>query len=191
MTKAQEKQLIKRGLFSTGDAEKAGLSRPAISRLVQQGTLLRVGRGLYMHENAKSSPTELGFQIACAKFGPQSAIGGLSALFHYNLIEQVPQQTWIIVPESKTTKELGYRLLRMKVNRTVGIVDKDRYRIVSLERALVEGLKLSSKIGERTALRAVREALSKRLTTEKKVGEMAKALGLLSAVTRYSEAIFA
>lgn len=191
MTKAQEKQLISRGLFSTGEAEKAGLSRPSISRLVQQGTLLRVGRGLYMHKGAKSSPTELGFQIACAKFGPQSAIGGLSALFHYNLIEQVPQQTWVIVPVSKTTKELGYRLLRSKVNRTVGIVDKDGYRIVSLERALVEGLKLSSKIGERTALRAVREALSKRLTTERKIGDMAKALGLLSAITRYSEAIFA
>lgn len=190
MTKTQEKQLIKRGLFSTGDAEKLGLSRPAISRLVQQGTLLRVGRGQYMHKNAKSSPTEIGFQIACAKFGPQSAIAGLSALFHYNLIEQVPQQTWVLVPESKTTKALGYRLLRTKVSRTVGIVDKDRYRIVSLDRALVEGLKLSSKIGERTALRAVREALSKRMTTEKKIGEMAKALGLFSVFVRYSEAIF-
>lgn len=191
MTKKQEKQLIKQGLFSTGDAEKAGISRPTISRLVQQGTLLRVGRGLYIHNRAKSSPTEIGFQIACAKFGPQSAIGGLSALFHYNLIEQVPQQTWIIVPESKTTRALGYRLLRIKTDRSVGIVKKDRYRIVSLERALVEGLKLSSKIGERTALRAVREALSRRLTTEKKLGEMAKALGLLSAVTRHAEAIFA
>jgi len=191
MTKTQEKQLIKRGLFSTGDAEKAGLSRPALSRLVQQGTFLRVGRGLYMHKSAKSSPTEIGFQIACAKFGPQSAVAGLSALFHYNLVEQVPQQTWILVPETKTTKSIGYRLLRTKVNRTVGIVNKDRYRIVSVERALVEGLKLSSKIGERTALRAVREALSKRLTTEKKIGEMAKALDLFPIFIRYSEAIFA
>ena len=34
---------------------------------------------------------EYDFQIACAKLGSDAVIGGLSALFHYNLIEQAPK----------------------------------------------------------------------------------------------------
>lgn len=92
MTPHQIGKLRKLGLFSTAQAEKLGINRPELSRLVKDGTLLRVGRGIYLHRSTGTS-SDIGFRIACSKFGPNSVIGGLSALFYYNLIEQVPQQT--------------------------------------------------------------------------------------------------
>lgn len=79
--------------------------------------------------------------------------------------------------------------MRTKSDLKIGILSKDGYRIVSLERALIEALKFSSKIGERTALKAVRTAIAKKLTNEVKLGKMAKELGLNSVFRRYFEAI--
>lgn len=184
------KSLKNLGLFKTAQAEKLGISRPALSRLVETGEVLRVGRGLYVHKSAKTAQT-LGFQIACAKFGREAAIGGLTALFHYNLVEQVPQETWVIVPPETRTKEKGYRLMRTKAPINVGVTDADGYKIATVERALIEGLRFASKIGERTAIGAARKALAQKLTTEAKLGRAAKELGLLSSVQRFFEAIVA
>ena len=134
---------------------------------------------------------DIGFQIACAKFGNDSAIGGLSALFHYNLVEQVPQQTWVLVPQGKLSRERGYRLLRTKANLKTEVVVKNGYKIVTVERAILEGLKLASKIGERTAIGAARKAIAQRQTTEGKLGKAAKEMDLTSVLQSYFEAIIA
>jgi predicted transcriptional regulator of viral defense system len=147
-----------------------------------------VSRGLYLHPKAELD-RGVGYQIACAKFGADVAIGGLSALFHYNLAEQVPGHTWVIVPPNKRTIARGYKFIRTKVSLDHGIVEEKGYRIVSLERAILEGLKFITKIGEKTAIKAARDALAKRQTTELKLGKAAKELGLESVLIKYLEVI--
>ncbi len=176
------------GLFTLSQAEKIGLSQQSLSRLVESEEIKRVARGIYLHPEA-SLEGDVGFQIACTKFGPKSAIGGLSALFHYNLIEQVPGHTWVLVPTERKTRESGYKLIRTKVSLDHEIVTQNGYRIVSLERSILEGLKLITKIGERTAVKAARDALATRQTTELKLGKAAKELGLESVLIKYLEVI--
>lgn len=178
------------GLFKIHTAEKLGISQQDLSRLTKDGVLVRAGRGVYFHRDAEVTD-DVDFRIACLKFGPKSVIGGLSALSHYNLIEQVPQQTWVLVPPTVHTKESRYRLTRTKADLTIGVVVKSGYRILTVERALLEGLRLATKIGERTAIGAVRKAFAQKLTTEAKLGRMAKELALMPTVSKFSEAIFA
>ncbi|MBK7844184.1 MAG: hypothetical protein IPJ71_10885 [Bdellovibrionales bacterium] len=116
-------------------------------------------------------------------------IGGLSALFYYNLAEQVPKQTWVLVPPHKITSNRSYRLIRTQTPLDKGIVNGNGYKIVSIERAIVEAFKLASKMGERTAIKACRLAIQQRQTTLKKIGTMAKELGLTTNFNKYSEAI--
>ncbi|PWU13420.1 MAG: hypothetical protein C5B49_14820 [Bdellovibrio sp.] len=189
MTPSQNNKLKKLGLFTLADARRVGVDQPSLSRLVQKSTLHRVGRGIYLHTEAKIEHSTMDFQVAQIKFGELAAVGGLSALFHYNLIEQVPGQIWMIVPQEIHTTERLYRLIRTKSNLHVGIFSKKGYRITSIERTLIEALRLSSKIGERTAINAVRTALGRRMTTEAKLGHMAKALDLESTLARHFEAI--
>ena len=188
MTPKQESKLKKLGPFSRSQAEEIGLSHQSLSRLVKEEKILRMGRGIYLHPKAQVN-REIDFQVACAKFGPDSAIGGLSALFYYNLAEQVPGETWVLVAPEKKSREKGYRLIRTKTRLDYGVIEGNGYRIVSIERAIVEGFKLSTKIGERIALKAAREAIKQKLTTLTKIGKMAKDLGLDSYLTKYFEAI--
>lgn len=189
MSPAQEAKLKRLGLFTLAQAKLIGITQPDLSRLVQKGQIKRVRRGIYLHPKVHISHDSIDFQIACLKFGSRSAIGGMSALFHYNLVEQVPSQTWVIVPPERRSNERLYRLIRTKSNFGVGIHSKNGYRIASVERALIEALKFSSKIGERTAIRAVRIAIAKKMTTEAKLGKAAKELHLDVVLARNFEAI--
>lgn len=121
--------------------------------------------------------------------GPKRRSGGLSALYHYNLAEQVPGNIWLLVPPGKRTSSDGYKFIRTKVNLDHGIVGEKGFRIASVERAVLEGLKFITKIGERTAIKAAREALANKQTTEQKLGNAATELGLESVLRRYLEII--
>lgn len=188
MKKAQETKLKKLGIFTLAQANEIGISQQSLSKLVKQEKIKRVDRGIFLHPEA-SLDREYDFQIACAKLGPDAVIGGLSALFYYNLAEQVPKQTWVLVPPHKITSNRSYRLIRTQTPLDKGIVVGNGYKIVSIERAIVEAFKLASKMGERTAIKACRLAIQKRQTTLKKIGIVAKELGLASYLTKYSEAI--
>lgn len=188
MDRRQESKIKKSGIFTLAQGKEIGLSQQDISRLVAGKDLNRVGRGIYVHPDAKLDQ-DVGFQVAFAKLGPNAAIGGLSALFHYNLAEQVPGQVWVLVPPGKKTRVSGYKLIRTKTRLDREIVDEKGYRIVTVERAVLEGLKFITKIGERTAIKAARESLAGRRTTETKLAKAASELGLDSVLAKYLEVI--
>lgn len=188
MTPKQEAQLKKLGPFTLDQAREIGLSHQELSILVKAEKIYRMQWGIYLHPKANIR-REIDFQIAYKKFGPNSAVGGLTALFHYNLAEQIPKQTWVLVPPEKRVSSKRFRVIRTKTPLNIGIIEGDGYRIVSIERAIVEAFKLASKMGERTAIHACRVAIQQRQTTLKKIGMMAKELGLTSYFNKYSKAI--
>ena len=94
-----------------------------------------------------------------------------------------------MVPPEKRTRETGYRLIRTKTRLDKQIVDEKGYRIVTVERAVLEALKFITKIGERTAIKAAREALTSRKTTETKLAKAAKELELESILAKHLEII--
>ena len=188
MDKQKESTIRKLGVFTLAQGKEIGLSQQDLSRLVSAKDLKRVARGIYLHPDAKLD-RDVGFQIASAKFGPEAAVGGLSALYHYNLAEQVPGQVWVLVPHAKRTKVPGYKLIRTKTRLDKEIVAEKGYRIVSVERAVLEGLKFITKVGERTAIKAARESLASRQTSEMKLAKAAKELGLESVLAKYLEVI--
>ena len=178
------------GLLTAQELQKRlGVSQPTISRLVKSGALRRFGHGLYAHPDWDIPPEEIDFAVACARFGPTSAVGGLSALFHYGLLDQPPHQVWVITPPERADYNRFYRTLRTKTSPKHGIDVFKFYRITNIERTILEALKFASKIGVRIALTAARTALQKGLTSEKKLGEMAKKLKLQTILEKHWEAI--
>lgn len=188
MNKSQEAKLKKIGIFTLAQANELGISQQSLSKLIKQEKIKRIERGVFLHPEAELD-REYDFQIACAKLGSEAVIGGLSALFHYNLIEQAPKQIWVLVPPHKIIRHHSYRLFRTKIPLDKGVVTGHGFKVVTLERAIMEAFKLASKIGERTAIHACRVAIQRKQTTIKKIGMMAKELGLDSYLTKYFEAI--
>lgn len=171
--------------------KKLGISQPTLSRWVKSGDLLKLSHGFYVHHKFEIPPEELDFAVACAKFGPKSTIGGLTALFYYGLTDQAPAQVWVVVPPLKAYSSPYYRTVRTKTSSKVGIDDFKFFRITSIERSIIEALKFATKIGPRVAINAARAALREGKTTERKLGEMAKKMKSHSAFEKYWEAIVA
>jgi hypothetical protein len=81
MTPKQEAQIKKLGPFTLAEARQIGISHQELSILVKEEKVNRMEWGIYLHPKA-NIPREIDFQIAYKKFGPKSAIGGLTALFN-------------------------------------------------------------------------------------------------------------
>ena len=150
-----------------------------------------MSRGLYIHPESSVLPEYLDFAIACSHFGFKSVIGGLSALFYYGLIEQAPEQVWLIVPPARKDEstQKKYKCLRTNTSLTIGIDKKQYFKITNVERTLLEAMKFSTKIGQRTAISSARKALREGLTTEKKLVQMSSRLKMKNVLEKYWEAI--
>lgn len=97
MTNNNAKKLKQVGIFRAKDAlSEIGISQATLSRWVSKGKLTRLARGIYAILSINLDADKLDFIIVCIRFGANSSIGGLSALFYYGLVDQVPNQLWII-----------------------------------------------------------------------------------------------
>lgn len=187
----REEELKRLGIFRTIDAIRAGVSQRTVSRMASAGVLERMEHGIFMHKDFER-PENAEFIVACLRVGSESVVGGLTALVYYALSEQIPSQTWVMVPNSnRGTYPKTYRVLRTKHDPKVEIVDHGNWRIVTIERAIIEAFAYSTKIGYQTALAAARTAIAEEKTTDDKLYRAAKDLGLWKLMTKYWEAIVA
>jgi len=183
-------KLVKRkGLLTLNELINLGFSQSSISRLTKKNKLVKQCTGIYYHPEANIDYDNLDFTTAFKKFGKASFITGLSALYRYRLIEQVPSQIWIMVDNKVQTNNKLYRLIRTKKLVKIGLVNYKTYRITNLERTLIESLKFSGKIGLRTALDAIKKAIISRQTNIKLLAQMAKKLNYTSILNKYLELI--
>ena len=192
MDKTINKKIQLMGLFKLNELQKKiGVSQSTLSRWVSKGFIRHVSRGLYIHPQSSVLPEYLDFAIACSHFGSKSIIGGLSALFYYGLIEQAPEQVWLIVPSSRKDESIQkkYKCLRTHTSLRIGIDKKAYFRISNIERTLLEAMKFATKIGQRTAISSARKALTEGLTTEKKLAQMSSRLKMKNVLQKYWEAI--
>ena len=172
------------------EAESVGISQPTLSRLARNGVVIRLGEGLYAHADQQIiDPSVFQWIVACTRFGPKALIGGMTSLFHYNLIPQVPSKVWVIVPPNQKSTIQLYRCLRSIHDPNVEVHEQGLYRIATLERSIVEAFTYKTKIGLGTAITAGRRAISDHLTDEKRLYSAAEALGLTGAIEKYWEAI--
>jgi predicted transcriptional regulator of viral defense system len=175
------------GIFHLRDAIAKGVPRESLSRLVRDGLIFWLDQDIYRHPDADIDPAIEDYAIACQKFGPQAVIGGPTALFHFHLLDQAPQQIWVLVPPHKISRSKRYRCIRTKIDLTIGIEDHGLYRMTNIERSLVEGFRYATKIGLETAIKSALNAINSRLTSPAKIAKQARELGLESLIMKYWE----
>ena len=150
-------------LVRSRDLEARGTTRVALSRLVQQGTLLRFGRGIYAP--AGFSPTEHhGLAVAAAQV-PTAVVCLLSALQFHRLTTQAPFEMWLAVggkARKPALAGLPVRIMRfsgpaltdgVEVHQIEGVP----VRITSVARTVADCFKYRNKIGLDVAIEGLRE----------------------------------
>jgi predicted transcriptional regulator of viral defense system len=183
-------QLKSLKLFKSAQAKGLGVPQSTLSWLVAKGDIVKIGPDAYHHKDIYIDPDEEEFAAACLIFGDKSVIAGASALFHYNLIEQIPNQIWLLVPSNVTTHKKKYKLIRTKSNLELGVNRHQWFRITTIARTIVDAFRFQTKIGGlEMAIRAARLAIKEKEVTPHELINCAKELGWDKQVLNYWEAI--
>jgi predicted transcriptional regulator of viral defense system len=181
-------QKIGNAPITSKELERIGLSRSKIRLLTQEGTLLRIGRGVYQLPSVELDNESL-YRAATKRIKGPSAVCLLSALSHYNLTDEIPKQTWLLVNIDSRSIHKDIRLYRSNnPHWKIGIVKADGYKITSLERTIVDALILKKKFGN-LGIEALKRALKEKLTTASKIMDMAAKLNSDDLVLPYLQAL--
>ncbi len=152
------------GLIRPRDLIAQGLPRVALTRLVRQGLLTRVARGLYARSDRTVS--EHGTLAEVARKHPQAIVCLLSALRVHDLTAQSPFEVWLAIPNKARAPKLEYPPLRIMrfsgAALTEGIedhqVDGVTVRVTNVARTVADCFKFRNKIGLDVAMEALQEA---------------------------------
>ena len=180
-----------RTFFCPIDAAELGVDSRGLRRLVDDGFVERVARGLYRIADAE--PTEHYSLAAVCTRVPGAIICLLSALSVHRLGTQLPPEVWIAIPHKARTPRLPE--LPVKVVRFSGA--SLRYgvgnaafegvpaRITSPARTVVDCFRFRRLVGKEVALEALGDALRERKATADEIwraAEVCRAKSLVGPV---------
>ncbi|MBQ1784527.1 MAG: AbiEi antitoxin N-terminal domain-containing protein [Gammaproteobacteria bacterium] len=161
------------GLIRPRDLTALGLPSVALTRLVRQGRLTRVGRGLYALPDRNIS--EHGTLAEVARKHPKAIVCLLSALRVQDLTTQSPFEVWLAIPNKARAPKMEYPLLRIVrfsgAALTEGIEDRPIdgviVRVTNVARTVADCFKFRNKVGLDVAMEALQEAWrAKRVTMD-------------------------
>jgi predicted transcriptional regulator of viral defense system len=153
-----------RSLIRPRDLTERGLPTVALTRLVRQGRLQRVGRGLYALPDRPVSEHNALAEVA--RKHPQAIVCLLSALRFHDLTTQSPFEVWLAIPNKARAPKIDYPPLRIVrfsgAALTDGVeeyaIDGVPVRVTSIARTVADCFKFRNKIGLDVALEALQEA---------------------------------
>ncbi len=156
--------LLKRaGIARSRELERAGISRTQIRRLVSQGLIERVGRGLYRRPDA--AITERQHLAEASRRVRGGIVCLLSALRFHGLTTQNPFEVWMAIDQKAWRPQVDHPPLRLVYLSGPALrqgVEKHDFggvavRVFSAAKTVADCFKFRNKIGTDVAVEALRE----------------------------------
>ena len=183
------------GLLRPRDLTARGLPRIALTRLVREGRLVRINRGLYALPDRQTS--EHGALAEVARKYPEGIVCLLSALRVHNLTTQSPFEVWLAIPNKNRAPKMDYpplRILRFSgAALTEGIeehvIDGVPVRVTNIARTVADCFKFRNKIGLDVALEALQEAWQAKRTNMDELWHYAQICRVANVMRPYMESL--
>lgn len=181
------------GMIRPRDLVARNIATVVLTRMVKNGSLVRVARGLYALPNRQASEYASLGEVA-VKY-PQGIICLLSALRFHELGTQSPYEVWLAIPNKARPPVLEYppiRIVRFSgAALTEGVethlIDGVPVRITSIARTIADCFKFRNKIGMDVALEALREAWREQKITMDELWHFAKVNRVTNIIRPYLE----
>jgi predicted transcriptional regulator of viral defense system len=175
--------------------ERKGISRTRLQRLVKQGDLIRLRRGIYSQPD-ESETTEHHDLAVVAMSIPRGVICLLSALRFHGLGTQNPAEVWVAIHVKARKPKIGFP--PMKIVRFSGPalengtethqIEGVTVRVTSPARTVADCFKFRNKIGPDIALEALREYRRARKSLDDLV-QAAQDVRVANVIRPYLEAL--
>lgn len=189
-------RLVERmGLVRPRELEAHGISRAQLSRLVNEGVVLRQARGIYVA--ARHAPTADHTLAHVAKRVPGAVFCLFTALRFHDLTTQSAPEVWIALPEKARRPRLDHP--RLRVARfsgpalTEGIerhrVEGVEIRVYSAAKTVADCFKYRNKVGVDVAVEALRDFSRKRRGGANQLARFARICRVSRVMQPYLDAI--
>ncbi len=174
------------------DVASAGVTRAEIARLVEAGTLERVGRGLYVPAGANVTEHH-----TLVERVPKGIVCLLSALQFHGLTTQTPHEVWLAIDvkaRKPTTDWPPLRIVRFS-GRALAygvephVIEGVEVSVTSKEKTVADCFKYRNKIGLDVALEALREYVRGKRRSIDALMRAADACRVTNVLRPYLEAI--
>ena len=179
------------------DLRNAGVGPETVARLVREGVVARVARGLYQFVDAIPDPRR-SLAEASARV-PRGVICLTSALQFHELTLQMPSAVWIAIDRTGWKPNVEYppvHFVRFSGHALAGGVK--RHLIEGIEvpifepaKSIVDCFRYRNKIGLDIALEGLREGLRSGRVTPDQLCELARTARVWSVMRPYVEAMVA
>jgi predicted transcriptional regulator of viral defense system len=165
-----------------------------LARLVREGMIVRVARGLYQRANASA---DAGHSLAEATvLVPKGVICLISALQFHELTLQMPSEVWMAIDRAAWRPRIEYPPVRFVRFSGTALTDGvKRHRIEGVEvaitdpaRTIVDCFRYRGKVGLDVALEGLREGLRQRKMTTDQLWRHATKMRVWSILKPYVEA---
>lgn len=154
--------------FTAGQARSEGMSWPVLYELRDRGRIVELSRGVYRKADAPPI-AEVDLRAVCLR-SPHGMICLVSALWHWELTDELPGVVDLAVPRPMSPPRIAYPPTRVHVfgpgsfqvgRELVEVGPGEPIAISSVERTLVDCLRLRHQLGADLAYRALREYLGR------------------------------
>ena len=189
--------LQQKGLVRMRDLRDAGVGAETVARMVRDGVVMRVARGLYQLSDAMPDPRR-SFAEASALV-PKGVICLTSALQFHELTLQMPSAVWIAIERTGWKPKVEYPPIRfVRFGSQTLREGVKRHSIEGIEvpifepaRTIVDCFRYRNKIGLDVALEGLREVLRTKRATPDQLWEIARSARVWSVMRPYVEALVA
>jgi predicted transcriptional regulator of viral defense system len=181
------------GILRTAEAKALGIPETILSRMLEDGLLVREARGLYRLADLILGEPDL---VQVSKLVPKSVVCLISALSFHNLTTQIPKKVYIALPQKTKAPRLDYPPLDIIYLSAgpyeAGIeehkIDGVLVRIYDKEKTIADCFKFRNKIGLDIAIEALKDYLSLKSIDLDKLAEYAKINRVKSIIAPYIKA---
>jgi predicted transcriptional regulator of viral defense system len=168
-----------------------------LARLVREGVIVRVARGLYQRANASADARHS--LAEAAALVPKGVVCLISALQFHELTLQMPSEIWMAIDRTAWRPRIEYPPVRfvrfsgtaltegVKLHRIAGV----KVAITTPARTIVDCFRYRSKVGLDVALEGLREGLRERKVTTDQLWRHATKMRVWSIMNPYVEAMTA
>ena len=185
----------RRGTIRPKDLQPLGIPRTYLQRLVEEGVLERVARGVYRLVGGPA--TQHATLVEVARRVPDGVACLLTALQFHDVGTQLPAKVWMAV-ERKAWKprisDLPIQVVRFSGSAFSEGVERHKLervtvRVYSAAKTVADCFKYRNKVGLDVAVEALRDCLSQRKCTYDDLWRYAKICRVANVMRPYLEAV--
>jgi len=183
--------------FRPRDVLPLGVSFRQLQRLAAEGTVEKVGSGLYRLSEVELNEYETVAMVASAV--PNAIVCLLTALRVHEIGTQSPHEVWIALDrKARKPRRVPTRLRIVRFSGamlTYGVVERSMLgvpvSITSPARTVVDCFRYRNKFGIDVAMEALRDAIRSRITTVDRISRAAEMCRIRTVIGPYLEALSA